>query len=62
MPYPKDPNIVYGSCKGQYGVMNLKTGQERIIGLARSRCYGNPATDLICGFSGSRHGDFAERS
>src|SRR5258708_16990898 len=29
MPYPKDPNIVYGSCKGQYGVMNLKTGQEK---------------------------------
>ncbi len=29
MPYPKDPTIVYGSCKGQYSVMNLKTGQEK---------------------------------
>ena len=29
MPYAKDPNIVYGSCKGLYGVMNLKTGQEK---------------------------------
>src|SRR6266705_1079839 len=29
MPYPKNPDIVYGSCKGQYGVMNLKTGQEK---------------------------------
>src|SRR5207245_9244470 len=29
MPYPKDPTIVYGSCKGQYGVMNLKSGQEK---------------------------------
>ena len=29
MPHPKNPNIVYGSCKGQYSVMNLKTGQEK---------------------------------
>ena len=38
MPYPRDPNIVYGSCKGQYSVMNLKTGQEKQVpGSARSR-------------------------
>ena len=25
MPHPKNPDIVYGSCKGQYGVMDMKT-------------------------------------
>ena len=29
MPHPRDPNIVYGSCKGQYEWMNLKTGQSQ---------------------------------
>src|SRR6266849_4378371 len=47
MPYPKDPNIVYGSCKGQYGVMNLKTGQEKNYWIGAQSLYGNPASDLI---------------
>ena len=38
MPHPRNPEIVYGSCKGQYGVMNLKTGQERVTGSAPSHC------------------------
>ena len=50
MPYPKDPNIVYGSCKGQYGVMNLKTGQEKNYWVGGQSLYGNPATDLILRF------------
>jgi photosystem II stability/assembly factor-like uncharacterized protein len=50
MPYPKDPNIVYGSCKGQYGVMNLKTGQEKNYWVGAQSLYGNPATDLILRF------------
>lgn len=50
MPYPKDPNIVYGSCKGQYGVMNLKTGQEKNYWVGAQSLYGNPATDLIYRF------------
>ena len=25
IPHPQNPEIVYGSCNGQYGVMNLKT-------------------------------------
>src|SRR6185503_4783772 len=29
MPHPKNPEIVYGLCKGQYGVMDLRTGQEK---------------------------------
>ncbi|MGH7462563.1 MAG: hypothetical protein ACREMA_16260, partial [Longimicrobiales bacterium] len=29
IPHPKDPDIVYGSCKGQYEVYNAKSGQTR---------------------------------
>ncbi|MEO7271018.1 MAG: hypothetical protein ABIX28_18700 [Vicinamibacterales bacterium] len=47
MPHPKDPNIVYGSCKGQYSVMNMKTGQEKQYWIGAQSLYGNPAGDLI---------------
>ena len=50
MPHPRDPNIVYGSCKGQYGVMNLKTGQEKNYWVGAQSLYGNPASDLILRF------------
>ncbi len=47
MPHPMNPDIVYGSCKGQYGVMNLKTGQEKNYWIGGQSLYGNPASDLI---------------
>jgi len=47
MPHPSDPDIVYGSCKGQFGVMNLKTGQEKSYWIGGQSLYGNPASDLI---------------
>ena len=47
MPHPQNPEIVYGSCKGQYGVMNLKTGQEKSYWIGAQSLYGNPASDLI---------------
>jgi len=47
MPHPSNPEIVYGSCKGQYGVMNLKTGQEKSYWIGGQSLYGNPASDLI---------------
>jgi Uncharacterized protein related to plant photosystem II stability/assembly factor len=47
MPHPANPDIVYGSCKGQYGVMNLKTGQEKSYWIGAQSLYGNPADDLI---------------
>jgi photosystem II stability/assembly factor-like uncharacterized protein len=50
MPYPKDPQIVYGSCKGQYGVMDLRTGQEKNYWVGAQSLYGNPAKDLILRF------------
>ncbi|HET7695267.1 MAG TPA: hypothetical protein VFK57_06125 [Vicinamibacterales bacterium] len=50
MPHPKDPNIVYGSCKGQYGVMDLRTGQEKQYWIGAQSLYGNPGRDLILRF------------
>ena len=50
MPYPRDPNTVYGSCKGQYGVMNLKVGQEKNYWVGGQSLYGNPASDLLYRF------------
>ncbi len=47
MPHPRNPEIVYGSCKGQYGVMNLKTSQEKNYWIGAQSLYGNPASDLI---------------
>ena len=41
MPHPLNPEIVYGSCKGQYGVMNLKTGQEKSYWIGGQSLYGN---------------------
>jgi photosystem II stability/assembly factor-like uncharacterized protein len=50
MPFPGNPDIVYGSCKGQYGVMDLKTGQEKPYWVGGQSLYGNPASDLIYRF------------
>jgi hypothetical protein len=50
MPHPANPDVVYGSCKGQYEVMNLKTGQSKNYWVGAQSLYGNPATDLILRF------------
>ncbi|HXT71484.1 MAG TPA: hypothetical protein VN700_17140 [Vicinamibacterales bacterium] len=50
MPHPKDPNIVYGSCKGQYEWMNLKTGQSKRYWVGAQSLYGNSGKDLILRF------------
>ena len=47
IPHPKDPNIVYGSCKGQYSVMSLRTGQEKQYRIGAQSLYGNASNDLI---------------
>jgi photosystem II stability/assembly factor-like uncharacterized protein len=47
IPHPKNPDIVYGSCKGQYSVMNLKTGQQKRYWIGGQSLYGNPASALI---------------
>ena len=50
LPHPRDPNIVYGSCKGQYEYMSLATGQTRSYWVGGQSLYGNPARDLILRF------------
>ncbi|HEX9367105.1 MAG TPA: hypothetical protein VF921_10765, partial [Vicinamibacterales bacterium] len=50
MPQPKNPDVVYGSCKGLYGVMDMKTGQEKNYWIGAQSLYGNPAKDLIYRF------------
>ena len=50
MPHPSDPDIVYGSCKGQYEWMNMKTGQAKRYWVGAQSLYGNPARDLILRF------------
>ncbi len=50
MPHPRDANIVYGSCKGQYGWMDMKTGQEKNYWIGAQSLYGNAASDLILRF------------
>jgi photosystem II stability/assembly factor-like uncharacterized protein len=47
MPHPQNPDVVYGSCKGQFSYMNLKTGQEKNYWIGAQSLYGNPASDLI---------------
>jgi photosystem II stability/assembly factor-like uncharacterized protein len=50
MPHPREPNTVYGACKGQFQVMNLLTGQEKNYWIGAQSLYGNPARDLIYRF------------
>ena len=51
MPHPTNPDIVYGSCKGQFSVMNLKHRPgEAVLGRRRSRSTATPAKDLIYRF------------
>jgi len=50
MPHPKNPNIVYGACKGQFGRMFMNTGQEQAYWVGAQSLYGNDAKDLIYRF------------
>ena len=50
MPHPRDPNFVYGACKGQFELMNLTTGQSKNYWIGAQSLYGNAASDLIYRF------------
>lgn len=50
MPHPKNPQIVYGACKGQFGIMDMNTRQERAYWVGAQSLYGNDAKDLIYRF------------
>jgi photosystem II stability/assembly factor-like uncharacterized protein len=50
LPHPTSPDTVYGSCKGQYSRMSLRTGQEKQYWVGAQSLYGNPGKDLIYRF------------
>ena len=50
MPHPTSPDTVYGSCKGQFSRMSLKTGQEKQYWVGAQSLYGNVPQDLIYRF------------
>jgi photosystem II stability/assembly factor-like uncharacterized protein len=50
MPHPTNPDTVYGSCKGQYSRLSLRTGQEKQYWVGAQSLYGNPGKDLIFRF------------
>ncbi len=47
IPHPTEPNIIYGSCKGQFAVMNTETRQTRNYWIGGQSLYGNAGQDLI---------------
>ena len=49
-PHPTNADTVYGSCKGQFSRMSLKTGQEKQYWVGAQSLYGNPGKDLISRF------------
>jgi photosystem II stability/assembly factor-like uncharacterized protein len=47
IPHPTEKNTVYGSCKGQFSVMDLETGQSRNYWIGAQSLYGNDGGDLL---------------
>jgi photosystem II stability/assembly factor-like uncharacterized protein len=50
MPHPKNPQVVYGACKGQFGRMFMNTRQEQAYWVGGQSLYGNDARNLIYRF------------
>lgn len=47
IPHPAERNVIYGSCKGQFAVMNTETRQTRNYWIGGQSLYGNAGQDLI---------------
>jgi photosystem II stability/assembly factor-like uncharacterized protein len=50
IPAPDNPDVVYGSCKGQFSRMNLKSGDEQQYWVGAQSLYGNGGAELIYRF------------
>jgi photosystem II stability/assembly factor-like uncharacterized protein len=50
LPHPANPDTVYGSCKGQFSRMSLRTGQEKRYWVGAQSLYGMPGKDLTYRF------------
>ena len=46
VPKPGDPNVLYTNCKGQFGVYDRRSGQERSYWVGAQYIYGHNPTDL----------------
>jgi photosystem II stability/assembly factor-like uncharacterized protein len=49
-PHLTNRDTVYGSCKGQFSRLNLRTGQEKQYWIGAQSLYGNPGKDLVYRF------------
>jgi photosystem II stability/assembly factor-like uncharacterized protein len=47
IPHPKNPNVIYGACKGQFTRMYMNTRQEENYWVGAQSLYGNEGKDLI---------------
>ncbi len=50
IPDPRNPEIVFGSCKGQFSRWNLTTTDEERYWIGAQSLYGNPGSELIYRF------------
>ncbi len=50
IPHPSDPNTIYGSCKGQYEVQDLRTNQTKQYWIGGQSLYGNGGGELMYRF------------
>ncbi|MBC8087964.1 MAG: hypothetical protein H7Z40_11920, partial [Phycisphaerae bacterium] len=50
IPHPSLKNIIYGSCKGQFSVMNTETNQSKNYWVGAQSLYGNAGKDLLSRF------------
>ncbi|MBZ5728775.1 MAG: hypothetical protein LAP87_27820 [Acidobacteriia bacterium] len=50
MPDPVNPELVYGSCKGQFSRLHLDTGNEERYWVGAQSLYGNAGSELIYRF------------
>ncbi|MEO7712461.1 MAG: hypothetical protein ABIV10_06035 [Gemmatimonadaceae bacterium] len=50
IPHRTNPDTVFGSCKGQFSRMSLRSGQEQQSWVGAQSLYGNAASDLLYRF------------
>jgi len=50
IPHPTQPDTVYGSCKGQFSRMSLRSGQEKQYWVGAESLYGDPGNTLTYRF------------
>ena len=46
VPHRTNPDTIYGSCKGQFSRLSIRTGQEKQYWVGAQSLYGNAAADL----------------